>query len=117
MDIADDDILAQQALRLDIARRLDALLADGTVLVLPTVPVSSLRKSASRAAIGAFYEAALAINSIAGHAGLPQLAMPVGQVDGKPASLSFVAARGMDEALLAEAGRWSALLKADGFGA
>ncbi len=116
MDIADDDILAQQALRLDIARRLDALLADGTVLVLPTVPVSSLRKSASRAAIGAFYEAALAINSIAGHAGLPQLAMPVGQVDGKPASLSFVAARGMDEALLAEAGRWSALLKADGFG-
>jgi amidase len=86
------------------------------VLVMPTVPLSALKANASRAAIGAFYEAALAINSIAGHAGLPQLAVPVGRVDGKPASLSFVAARGMDEALLAEAGRWAGVLRAEGFG-
>jgi amidase len=116
MDITDDDIRTQQTLRSDIARRLDTLLQDGTVLVLPTVPLPALGKSASRAAIGAFYETALAINAIAGHAGLPQLVMPVGRVDGKPASLSFIAGKGMDEALLAEAGRWAALLRADGFG-
>jgi amidase len=116
MDIADDDIRTQQSLRADIARRLDELLKDGTVLVLPTVPLPALKANAGRAAIGAFYEAALAINAIAGHAGLPQLVMPVGRVDGKPASLSFVAARGMDEALLAEAGRWAGVLRAEGFG-
>jgi amidase len=116
MDIADDDIRIQQALRDDIARQLGALLQDGTVLVLPTVPLPALEKSASRAVTGAFYEAALAINAIAGHAGLPQLVMPVGRVDGKPASLSFVAAKGMDEALLAEAGRWAGVLRAEGFG-
>ena len=116
MDIADDDIRIQQALRDDIGRQLETLLQDGTVLVMPTVPVPTLRKTSSRAAVGAFYEAALAINAIAGHAGLPQLAMPVGQIDGKPASLSFVAARGMDAALLAEAGRWAGVLRAEGFG-
>jgi amidase len=116
MDITDDDIRAQQALRTDISKRLHALLQDGTVLVMPTVPVPALKKTASRAAIDAFYEASLAINGIAGHAGLPQLVLPVGQVDGKPASLSFIAARGMDEALLAEAARWAAVLKVEGFG-
>jgi Asp-tRNA(Asn)/Glu-tRNA(Gln) amidotransferase A subunit family amidase len=42
--------------------------------------------------------------------------MPVGQVNGMPASLSFIAARGMDEALLTEARKWAASLKTDGFG-
>jgi len=116
MDITDEDIRIQQALRVDIAARLDALLRDGTVLVFPTVPMPALRKTSSQAAVGAFYEAALAINAIAGHAGLPQLVMPVGRVDGRPASLSFLAAKGMDEAMLAEADRWAGTLRAEGFG-
>jgi amidase len=116
LDITDEDIRIQRALRGDIASQLDALLRDGTVLVMPTVPVPALRKTSSRAAVGAFYEAALAINAIAGHAGLPQLVMPVGRVDGMPASVSFIAARGMDEVLLAEAGRWAGALRAEGFG-
>jgi amidase len=115
LDIADADIRDQQAFRLIIGARLHRLLADGRVLVLPTVPLPSLRKDASGAALSAFYETALAINAIAGHAGLPQLVLPAGRVAGAPVSLSFIAQVGMDELLLAQAPRWSAQLQADGF--
>lgn len=115
LDIADDDIRDQQAWRLIVSARLHRLLADGRVLVLPTVPVPSLRKDASGAALSAFYEVALAINAIAGHAGLPQLVLPAGHVAGAPVSLSFIAQAGMDELLLAQAPRWAAQLAADGF--
>jgi len=98
-----------------VSARLHRLLADGRVLVLPTVQVPSLPKGASGAALSAFYEVALAINAIAGHAGLPQLVLPAGRVNGAPASLSFIAQAGMDELLLAQAPRWAAQLQADGF--
>jgi amidase len=116
MDITDEDIRIQQALRADIRSQLDELLQDGTVLVMPTVPIPALKKTASHADVGAFYEASLAINAIASHGGLPQLVMPVGQVNSMPASLSFIAASGMDEALLTAARKWAASLKTDGFG-
>lgn len=116
MNSTGEDIRTQEALRADIRSRLEELLQDGTVLVMPTVPIPALKKTASHAAVGAFYEASLAINAIAGHAGLPQLVVPAGQVNGMPASLSFIAARGMDEALLTEAIKWAASLKTDGFG-
>jgi amidase len=115
LDIADDDIRDQQAFRLIVSARLHRLLADGRVLVLPTVQVPSLKKDASGAALSAFYEVALAVNAIAGHAGLPQLVLPAGRVGGAPASLSFIAQAGMDELLLAQAPRWAAQLQADGF--
>ena len=116
LDIADADIRDQQAFRLIVGEKLHHLLEDGKVLVLPTVPVPALSKSAGGAALSAFYEAALAINAIAGHAGLPQLVLPAGRVDGAPLSLSFIAQAGMDELLLARAPRWAAQLQADGFG-
>ena len=110
LDISTDDIRSQQAFRDRVCAALDELLRDGTVLVMPTVPMPALKKNATGAMLGAFYEASLAINAISGHAGLPQLVMPVGQVDGKPASLSFIASKGMDEILLAHARQWGALL-------
>ena len=116
LDITDADIRAQQAFRLEVSAKLQSLLHDGTVLVLPTVPVPALKKSAGGTVLAAFYESSLAVNAIAGHAGLPQLVLPAGWVNGAPASLSFIAAAGMDEVLLAQARRWAALLKADGFG-
>ena len=111
LDISDDDIRVQQAFRARASAELDELLRDGAVLVLPTVPLPALKKNATGAMLGAFYESSLAINAIAGHAGLPQLVMPAGRVDGKPASLSFIAARGMDETLLAQAREWEVLLR------
>jgi amidase len=53
---------------------------------MPTEPIPALKKTACHTDVGAFYEAPLAIDAIASHAGLPQLVMPVGQVNGMPAS-------------------------------
>jgi amidase len=110
-NISADDISAQQAFRAVARVRLQDLLQGGTVLVMPTVPVPALRKDAGHAALAAFYASSLAINAIAGHAGLPQLVLPAGRVDGKPVSLSFIAASGLDEALLAQASHWAAALQ------
>jgi amidase len=86
-----------------------ALLADGTGLVIPTAPCIALRKDASGDEVGAFYSRALTLTSIAGHAGLPQLTVPAGRVDGCPVGLSIVAGAGSDLALLDVTGPWGDL--------
>ncbi|MGV7209139.1 amidase family protein [Oxalobacteraceae bacterium A2-2] len=110
--ISEAEALEQFAVREQMRQRLYALLQPGVVLVLPTTPSTALPKNADGAARGAFYAAALAINAIAGHAGLPQLVLPAGEVGGKPASLSFIAARGADELLLHHAHAWTARIAA-----
>ncbi|MGY4161231.1 amidase [Bradyrhizobium sp. USDA 4461] len=87
-------------IRAAFAARVRAKLADGTGLVIPTAPSPALRKDANGEEIGAFYQRALALTSIAGHAGLPQITVPVGLVDGCPVGLSIVAPAGHDRALL-----------------
>jgi amidase len=105
--IDDEQVRRAAALRATIRERLDRLLQPGVVLVLPTAPTTPLRRDASSEQRDAFYEAALAINAISAHAGLPQLAIPCGTVAGKPVSLSFIAARGADALLLRNAQRWA----------
>ena len=98
--------------RRQIRSRLDDLLANGSVLVLPTAPTAALPLQADVATRGEFYRRALAFGSIAGHAGLPQLTLPAGTVDGRPVGLSFVGARGTDEMLLANATGWADRIEA-----
>jgi amidase len=50
----------------------------------------------------------LALLCIAGHAGLPQINLPLGQAQGCPVGLSLVAARGRDTMLLDIAQRLAA---------
>lgn len=93
--------------RLAFCASLEQLLQPGVVLVLPSTPATALKKTASNDERAAFYGAALAINALAGHAGLPQLTIPAGLLDGKPASLSFIAAHGSDSLLLRHAQQWA----------
>lgn len=77
------------------------LLPAGTFLVLPTAPsIAPLRFLRDEAA-GRFYGAALTLGSIAGHAGLPVVSLPIATLHGCPLGLSIVAGYGEDEALLA----------------
>lgn len=69
--------------------------------VLPTTPGVALRKDAPPEDIGRFYSTALALNALAGHTGLPQVTLPVGQHHGLPIGLSIIGPPGSDEALLA----------------
>jgi len=93
--------------RASLAARVRAMLGDGIGLVVPTTPRVALRKDAPSSEFGDFYQRALTITSIAGHAGLPQISLPVGDVDGCPVGLSVVASAGHDRALLDKTSGWA----------
>src|SRR5882672_3105581 len=96
--------------RTSLAARVRAMLGDGIGLVLPTAPRIALRKDAAPSEYSDFYPRALTLTSIAGHAGLPQISVPAGRVDGCPAGLSIVASSGHDRALLEIGSPWANLV-------
>jgi amidase len=107
--IRDADVAHFIPLRTEFSGRLRKLLVDGTGLVIPTTPCIALRKDVPDEQIGAFYQRTLTLTSIAGHAGLPQLTLPAGQIDGCPIGLSIVAGPHLDRALLDVTSRWAIL--------
>jgi len=92
------DVMREQ--RADIMARLDALLANNAVLLLPTVPDIAPLLRLPPADTIAFRERALALLCIAGLGGLPQVTLPFGTLHGCPIGLSIISARGNDEMLL-----------------
>jgi amidase len=107
--ISEADVARFVPRRAEFAARLRKLLVDDTGLVIPTAPCIALRKDAPGEEIGAFYPRALTLTSIAGHAGLPQLTLPAGQIDGCPIGLSIVAGAHLDRALLDVSRPWANL--------
>lgn len=89
-----------RAWRADAGRRLRAALPPRTLLLLPSAPSIAPRRFLREAAAGRFYEAALTLNSVASHAGLPAVNLPLAELDGCPLGLSVVGGAGEDEALL-----------------
>ena len=102
--ISDEEFARAASFRHAQRARLDTLVEDGSVLIVPTVPGFPLSLDASGEERGLFYDLALAMNAIAGFGGYPQLTIPLAQLDGLPLSLSFIAGRNADEALLGLAG-------------
>jgi amidase len=88
-----------------IAAVLDELLTPGTALLMPTTPGIAPLKGASATEIAEFYRRALTLTSAAGHAGLPQLVLPLAENTGCPLGLSVLAGRNEDASLLALAER------------
>jgi amidase len=99
---------AQEPLRRDIAARLEKILAPGVGIVLPTASCIAPLKSASGVEIGEFYRKTLTLTCAAGHAGLPQVSLPLASFGDYPVGLSVIGARGSDETLLALAERFGA---------
>lgn len=81
-------------------RELVANLGPDEAWLLPAAPGAALPLTASGEQRRAFYERALALGSVAGHAGLPQIVLPLLQVQGLPVGISFIAGPGQDERLL-----------------
>lgn len=75
-------------------------LGDDGVLVLPTVPGPAPLTNAEPETLGDYREKAIHLLCLAGLAGLPQLTLPLGEVDGAPFGLSLVGPRGSDRRLL-----------------
>jgi amidase len=93
--------LAEARSRRDsIRRRLEELLGEDAVLMLPTMPMIAPLQDASPAEMQDFRERSLQILCIAGLAGMPQVTMPLASLDLCPLGLSLIAPRGADRALV-----------------
>lgn len=103
-NITADELAAAKAHRAEIRARMEALVPSGTVFALPTVPGIAPRIGTPEAELARFRSAAIEMLSPAGHAGMPQISLPVAEVDGCPVGLSVLAAQGGDEVLIALAG-------------
>lgn len=89
----------RNAIRAHMAR----VLPPETILVYPTAPGPAPRRDADQAGLDAFRTKALNLLCIAGHAGLPQISLPLAQTDGAPIGLSLVGAPGTDASLILDA--------------
>lgn len=87
--------------RAEIRSRLDELLGDDGILLLPTSPGPAPLRAAEESSLDKFRMSALELLCTAGLAGLPQISIPTGRVDGGPVGLSMIAGRGRDGDLLA----------------
>src|SRR5262249_34109543 len=84
----------------DFRTRLRALVEPGTVVCLPTAPCIAPEVDTPSDALDAFRTRTMALTCTAGLAGLPQITLPVGTVDGCPVGLSYIGWPNGDESLL-----------------
>lgn len=86
--------------RARIADRLNGLLEGNAVLAIPTTPGVAPRIDMPVGELERWRNRALGLLCIAGHAGLPQVSLPLTRQDGLPLGLSLIAGRGNDTLLL-----------------
>lgn len=86
--------------RAEIAARMAALVPPGSLLILPTTPGVAPRLKTPEKELDSFRARAIEMLCPAGHAGMPQISLPLATVDGRPVGLSAIAPRGQDEILL-----------------
>jgi amidase len=94
------EVEAARAQRAALSQRLDRLLADGALLLLPSAPCPAPRIEASMAEHERIRAQVIGITSIASLGGLPQVSLPAARVPEGPVGLSLAAARGADGMLL-----------------
>jgi amidase len=100
MTITAEEAAVAQRVRDAVRARMDALLAGNAALVLPTVPDIAPLLNTPGAALDDFRARAMSLLCIAGHAGLPQVSMPLATLNGCPIGISLIAGRGNDQLLL-----------------
>jgi len=94
--------VARQA-RNEIREHVRALVSGRSLLVLPVSPGPAPLRNADGATLDAFRGRAIQLLSAAGLAGLPQLSMPGGMVDGAPVGIGLIGAVGCERLLLSVA--------------
>jgi len=98
--ITDDEVAVANDARTRLRQHIDGLLADGSVLCLPTAPGIAPLCATPEADMDAERQRILSLTCLSGLSGCPQISLPLATLDGCPLGLSFMAARGRDEVLL-----------------
>ncbi len=99
--IVDMDVEKAKAAREAIITRLNEVLANGTVVCMPTTPTPAPRLAERLSTRDALRPRISMLTCIAGTTGTPQISLPLAEVDGLPVGLSLLGARGADEVLIA----------------
>lgn len=95
-----EDAMAGWAARQAYTARMHTLLAGGAVLVVPTSPCPAPLRTADESTYKDIRTRTLRVGIISAFAGLPELTIPTGNVNGAPVGLSLIAGPGRDLALL-----------------
>ena len=98
--INESDAAPARTKREEIARRMQSLLGDDSVLAIPTVPDIAPLRNADPKATEDFRTRALTLLCIAGLARLPQVNLPLGKLNGCPIGLSLIGPPNSDMMLL-----------------
>ncbi len=91
--------------------KIQTLLASGAVLIVPTSPTPAPLRDADQAGLDALRDNIQRVGAISVLAGIPEVTLPAGLVDGAPVGLSLLSARGSDLALLDLAQRVADLIR------
>jgi len=102
-----DQVEHYRPVRAKIANWVLDVIPPNTALVIPTAPCAALPRSAPGEIVSEFYRRALTLTCIAGHAGAPQVTLPLAYDQDCPIGVSLIAAPGCDLALLELASRLS----------
>jgi amidase len=98
--VSPQDVTRASRRREEIDRRMADMLGERTVLALPSAPGIAVLRNSPPKVLDDLRSRALPILCIAGLARLPQVSLPLAQLEGCPLGLSLIAARGNDTLLL-----------------
>lgn len=92
-----DQALEEQ---LQIQKQMNTLLGEDALLVIPTAPGPAPLRGLPNEKLNDYRKKVMELTCIAGLAGLPQITIPIGEVEGHPIGLSLISNRGHDRRLL-----------------
>lgn len=98
--VTPEEVAAARDRRAAFREEFAAMLGEGGVLVLPTVPGAAPRKDVTFDDLQAYREQALRLLCLSGMSGFPQITLPLGTVDGAPFGISLLGSAGSDMALV-----------------
>ncbi len=100
-----EEIASAQQTRMILSQLLNRLILENGILLLPSSMTIAFERNMSFDQINAIRLPHTALMSLAGIAGLPQISMPLLEVDGAPFGVSIIGPKGSDQALLALSAR------------
>ena len=98
--ITDKEVAKWRSFREALAGNMKEIISEGVVMALPTAPCIAPERGRPQSELVDIRKRILQMTGLAGHAGLPQISLPVATVDGCPVGLSIIARHGGDEVLL-----------------